>query len=217
MNDELFRPRGLYCLVMAYDTNSRIDQTPLDQDIGPGPFLPPAFDEQSPSSREKIRSNDGVAGASSFPVPAELIYFDAVDSPPGRGDAESDDSEGRNAKAGGSSFTNSLIKRAAAYNARQDLKSQVKFQRKNPTSLINTVLDPNAEFREKDVRKQEKRMAKQERKWEKEDRKAEKRQLKHPEKEPRERKVREGILYLMIINMPSVEEMNAAQAIVGSQ
>lgn len=34
-------------------------------------------------------------------------------------------------------------------------------------------------------------MAKQERKWEKEDRKAEKRQLKHPEKEPRERKVRE--------------------------
>lgn len=129
MNDELFRPRGLYCLVMAYDTNSRIDQTPLDQGIGPGPFLPPAFDEQSPSSREKIRSNDGVAGASSFPVPAELIYFDAVDSPPGRGDAESDDSEGRNAKAGGSSFTNSLIKRAAAYNARQDLKSQVKFVR----------------------------------------------------------------------------------------
>lgn len=37
-------------------------------------------------------------------------------------------------------------------------------------------------------------MAKQERKWEKEDRKVEKRQLKHPEKEPRERKVREVIL-----------------------
>lgn len=129
MNDELFRPRGLYCLVMAYDTNSRIDQTPLNQDSDPGPFLPRALEEQSPSSRGKIRSNDGVAGASSFPVPAELIYFDSVDSPSSRGDAESDDSEGNDTRAGGNSFTDSLIKRAAAYNARQDLKSQVKFVR----------------------------------------------------------------------------------------
>lgn len=82
----------------------------------------------------------------------------------------------------------------------------------------------------RDLRKQEKREAKQERKADKQERKVEKRQRKHPTREPKKRKVKpvssfhcfplsipsrcltnidlKGILYLMIINMPSAEDMS---------
>ncbi|ETS78834.1 hypothetical protein PFICI_08687 [Pestalotiopsis fici W106-1] len=193
MNDELLRPRGLYCLVMAYDTNFRRDH--MAQDLGPDPvaLMLRTATNQSSSVREKIRSNDGVTGASSFPEAAELIFPDLKDDVLTRGESGTDDSEDSESRGSGSSFASRLVERAAAYNARQDLKSQVKFQRKNPTSLINPLLDPSAELGDKDLRKQEKKATKQEKKWEKEDRKAEKRQLKHPEREPRERKIREYV------------------------
>lgn len=59
MNDELFRPRGLYCLIMAYAPNS--DKT-LQQNIN------------TKGNDGKFRNHDGVMGSVDFPISAELIY-----------------------------------------------------------------------------------------------------------------------------------------------
>lgn len=107
--------------------------------------------------------------------------------------------------------------------------------------MINPLMDPKAELSEKDLRKQNKREAKQERKDEKRERKAEKRE--HKGKAPKVRKIKEvlslptrpahliiplatklltdmvsshqGVLYLMIVNMPSSQDMQTAHHLVG--
>ena len=212
MNNELFRPRGLYCLVMAYDMNSRREGALQDFETDTSALVPDATRPQG--MRHRIRSNDGIGKAAEFPASAELVYPNSDDALSDSDDEQDSDSE---AKGIGSSFTSKLGKFAADLNAKRDLKSQVKFvsdkpyylscnslyllglvinqyaiiqQKKNPTSAINSLLDPQAELTAKDREKQDKREAKQDRKREKEERKAEKRQRKHPDKAPKERKIK---------------------------
>ncbi|KAK6063019.1 NADPH-dependent 1-acyldihydroxyacetone phosphate reductase [Seiridium cupressi] len=179
MNKELFGPHGLYCCVMAYDINSRNNtvQRGLDVDPGvPGPDIDP-----SGGSKSKLRSNDGVIGASQFPIAAHLVYPDPADASPSD-DEDWVDSDGGNGSRGGgtgSGFMYKLGKAAASLNSRKDLKSQVKF------------VYPHAELTDKDLRKQDKREAKQERKDEKRERKAEKKQQKHPDRQPKARKIKQ--------------------------
>ncbi|KAI1880321.1 hypothetical protein JX265_001942 [Neoarthrinium moseri] len=215
MNDELFRPRGLYCLIMAYDTNSRHGGVRGDAHCNTDNLIPEETN-QVQDIMCRFRSTDGAAGDANFPASAALIYCEPKDPvSEEHSEGAEDSAASSSAKGGMRSIAGKLAKVAAAYDAREDLKSQVKFQRKHPTSLINPLLDPSAELSEKDLRKQQKKEAEQQKKWEKQARKDEKRLRKHPEKEPREHKVRESILYLMIVNMPSVEEMNNARALVG--
>ncbi|KAK8074560.1 hypothetical protein PG997_009223 [Apiospora hydei] len=226
MNDELFRPHGLYCMIMAYDIRSRSNKVKFDlgadhNDTFTEASAPPT-PPQASQSQARFRSNDGVVGAAQFPVTAELIFPDPNDgSPPPYDDGDSDTSDDSSVKAeprtGGNSFTKKIAEKAASLQSRQDLKAQRKFQRKNPASTIGSLLDPKAELTPKDVKKQEKREAKQERKAEKQERKAEKRQRKHPDREPKERKVKPGILYLMIVNMPSAEDMNIANDLLKAE
>ncbi|KAK6957217.1 hypothetical protein Daesc_002503 [Daldinia eschscholtzii] len=114
----------------------------------------------------KYRGNDGVTGPIEFPTSAELIFPDLEDT-------SSDDDEGENsAKIGFSKL------------------------RKNPSSVLNPLMDPKVELTSKDYKKQEKRLEKDERKREKHERKQEKRARKHPErapKEPRKRLLRKSM------------------------
>ncbi|TPX13610.1 uncharacterized protein E0L32_006081 [Thyridium curvatum] len=187
MNDQLFRPRGLYCLIMAYDVNSYRSVTQQDTTTDLDAMVPGSH-RSDQGTRHKIRSNDGVTGVANFPAAAELIFPDPNDTlPDSDDDQESDDEDG---KGNGNGFLGKLGKFAADMNAKRDLRSQVKFQRKNPTSAINSLLDPKAGLSEKDLRKQDKREVKQERKRDKAERKAEKRQRKHPERSPKEPKMK---------------------------
>ncbi|KAK8043444.1 hypothetical protein PG993_005874 [Apiospora rasikravindrae] len=197
MNDELFRPHGLYCLVMAYDVKSRSNTVPFDLGANHDATItePSSPPPQASQSQARLRSNDGVVGAAQFPATAELVFPDPHDEPPppyddGDGDASGDSSVKAEPGGGGNSFTKKIAETAASLQSRQDLRAQRKFQRKNPTSMIGSLLDPKAELTPKDIKKQVKREAKQERKAEKQERKAEKRQRKHPEREPKERKVK---------------------------
>ena len=122
MNEELFRPRGLYCLVMAYDTNSRSNI--IQHNIGADTSFVPPDTTQLQSMRERFRGNDGVVGAAEFPPTAELIFPDPDDAPGTSDDEhETDDKDA----GGGTSFTQKLAKTAADFAARRDRKSQVKF------------------------------------------------------------------------------------------
>ncbi|OTB14664.1 hypothetical protein K445DRAFT_376969 [Daldinia sp. EC12] len=197
MNDELFRPRGLYCFIMAYNPGS--NSTVVQQDLSArieGRATPPS----------EYRGNDGITGPIEFPTSAELIFPDLEDT-------SSDDDEGESsAKIG-------FSKAFDAFKERRDLKAQRKYLRKNPSSVLNPLMDPKVELTPKDYKKQEKRLEKDERKREKHERKQEKRARKHPErapKEPRKRLLRKDILYMMIINMPSIQEMEEAARLVGN-
>ncbi|KAK7915184.1 hypothetical protein PG985_012887 [Apiospora marii] len=235
MNDELFRPRGLYCLIMAYDIRSRSDVVQFDlgadQNItaaGPSPVPSPTPTPGTSHSQGRFRSNDGIAGAAEFPASAELVFLDPHnDPPPAYDDGSSSSSSSDNEKSeensvkagpsgGGSGFTGKLAKVTDSLQSWADLRSQRKFQRKNPTSAIGPLLDPKVEMSPRDLRKQEKREAKQERRADKRERKAEKRQRRHPDREPRKRKVKPGILYLMIVNIPSAAEMNTANHLLNA-
>ncbi|KAI8964465.1 hypothetical protein F5Y11DRAFT_315769 [Daldinia sp. FL1419] len=200
MNDELFRPRGLYCFIMAYNPESK--NTLIQQDINAG-------SSSQANARSEFRSNDGITGPIEFPASAELVFPDLEDS---SSDDDDDDDKGSSSKSG-------FSKTFEAFNERRDLKAQRKYLRKNPTSAMNSLMDPKVELTEKDYKKQQRRLEKDERKREKRERKQEKRARKHPErapKGPRKRLLRKDILYITIINMPSMKEMEEAARIVGS-
>ncbi|KAK6065017.1 cytochrome P450 [Seiridium cupressi] len=112
---------------MAYDINSRNNtvQRGLDVDPGvPGPDIGP-----SGGSKSKLRSNDGVIGASQFPIAAHLVYPDPADASPSDTEDWVDSDGGNGSKGGGtgSGFMYKLGKAAASLNSCKDLKSQVKF------------------------------------------------------------------------------------------
>ncbi|KAF3068462.1 hypothetical protein GL218_08251 [Daldinia childiae] len=191
MNDELFRPRGLYCFIMAYSPES--NNTLIQQDLNAGT-------SNRENSHSEFRSNDGITGPIEFPASAELVFPDLEDT---SSDEEGDESGTK------SGFSNSFD----GFNERKDLKAQRKYLRKNPTSALNPLMDPKVELTPKDHKKQQRRLEKDERKREKHERKREKRARKHPEraeKGPRKRLLRKDILYMMIINMPSIQEMEDA-------
>ncbi|KAK8045677.1 hypothetical protein PG996_013741 [Apiospora saccharicola] len=240
MNDELFRPRGLYCLIMSYDINSRANVTRPGQGHDPSKIIQKGM--SSASTSRGMRSNDGILGAANFPATAQLVYPDPDDPPVHDFDDDSSSSsyDGQQQQqpgpSGGSKFSNML----ASFAEKRDFKTQVKFQKKNPTSLINPLMDPKAELSDKDLRKQRKREAKQERKDDKREHKSEKRERKG--KAAKVRKIKEvltlptrpahliplatklltdmvsthqGVLYLMIVNMPSNQDMQTAHHLVG--
>ncbi|KAI1798713.1 hypothetical protein F4811DRAFT_166088 [Daldinia bambusicola] len=194
MNDDLFRPRGLYCFIMAYNPTS--SSTLIQQDLNAG--------ISGRAAASEYRANDGTTGPVEFPTSAELIFPDLEDT-------SSDEDDDENNTKGG--FSQAFD----AFKERRDLKAQRKYQRKNPSSVLNPLMDPKVELRPKDYRKQEKRLEKDDRKREKFERKQEKRARKHPEKgpkEPRKKLLRKDILYMIIINMPSVQEMEEAARLV---
>lgn len=139
MNDQLFRPRGLYCLIMAYDVNSYRSVTQQDTTTDLDAMVPGSH-RSDQGTRHTIRSNDGVTGVANFPAAAELIFPDPNDTLPDSDDGqESDDEDG---KGNGNGFLGKLGKFAADMNAKRDLRSQVKF-----VSQINPLMIHNLPFR----------------------------------------------------------------------
>ncbi|KAI0113518.1 hypothetical protein F4814DRAFT_422033 [Daldinia grandis] len=195
MNDELFQPRGLYCFIMAYNPES--NNTLIQRDLNTG------INTQA-DARSEFRSNDGVTGPIEFPASAELVF-------PALEDTSSDDEEGEGGTKRG------VSKAVDGFNERKDLKAQRKYLRKNPTSALNPLMDPKVELTSKDMKKQQRRLEKDERKHKKHERKREKRAHKHPERAengPRRRLLRRDIFYMMIINMPSMQQMEDAVKVV---
>ncbi|KAG6357790.1 hypothetical protein INS49_013669 [Diaporthe citri] len=190
MNDELFRPRGLYCLIMSYDVKSRSNVVRPGQSDSPSHIIRQGISQGTKSS--SMRSNDGILGASNFPAAAQLVYVGPKNAL-GNNVEENSGEERVKPGAWGQSRTK-VQSMLTAHADKEDLKSQAKFQKKNPTSPINCLMDPKVELSEKDRQKQEKREAEQDKKEKKREREAEKRALKYPDKAPKVHKPKEVVL-----------------------
>lgn len=79
MNDELFMPRGVYCLIMAYAPNS--EKTLTQKDINA---------KLGGAQNGNYRNNDGQMGSIDFPTSAELVYPENEQS---SSDDDDDDNE----------------------------------------------------------------------------------------------------------------------------
>lgn len=123
MNDELFRPRGLYCLIMCYDVKSRSNIVRPGQSDSPSHIIRQGM-SQGPN-RGRMRSHDGILGASNFPATAELVYPDPKDFP--ENDLEEDGSEGRTSPGIWGSGRSKVKTMWVDQADKEDLKSQVKF------------------------------------------------------------------------------------------
>ncbi|KAI0867404.1 hypothetical protein GGS24DRAFT_495367 [Hypoxylon argillaceum] len=166
MNTELFRPRGLYCLIVAHSNGSenQLTQDNIVVSIGSRAEPKTEFRERF---KENFRNADGKFGPVKFPASAELVFpvLDTV------------------AANDANVATTTKFKRVMQrYGAYRDRKCTAKWIRKNPDSPLEALMDPTAAelAREKGLKK------------------------------PKKRTLARNILYMMIVNMPSDEEMAEA-------
>jgi hypothetical protein len=74
MNNELFRPRGLYCMIVAYN-NSAGEQVTQDNIAAKiGNRIDAKDDTFGDRFKTNFRNADGTFGALEFPASAELIF-----------------------------------------------------------------------------------------------------------------------------------------------
>lgn len=123
MNDELFRPRGLYCLIMSYDIKSRSNVVRPGQSDSSSHVIREGISSGSNNSR--LRSSDGMLGASNFPAVAELIYLDPEDL--SESTVEENSSELRARSGTWASGQSKIQGMMTARADKEDLKSQIKF------------------------------------------------------------------------------------------
>lgn len=134
MNDELFQPRGLYCLIMSYDVKSRSNVVRPGQSDSPSHIIRQGISQGTKSSR--MRNNDGILGASNFPATAQLVYpdpEDALENNVGENSGE----ERAKSGAWGHSLTK-IQDMLTAHSDKEDLKSQAKF-----VGFLYIYLHPN--------------------------------------------------------------------------
>jgi hypothetical protein len=74
MNNELFRPRGLYCLVVAH--NNRAEERVTHENIAAsvGSRIESKSDTMGDRFKTTFRNSDGKYGPVEFPVSAELVF-----------------------------------------------------------------------------------------------------------------------------------------------
>ncbi|KAI1733381.1 hypothetical protein F4680DRAFT_441904 [Xylaria scruposa] len=161
MNAELFRPRGLFAMVVAHSNRSTDRVTEADITASAGARV-----DGPKSMGDKLRNADGKFGPFEFPETAELV-FPGLDCAP--------NSNGQGSAPGKNRFARAM----ARYGARRDRKRTAKWIRKNPDTPLEALMDPAAaeRAREKGLKK------------------------------PKKRRLARNILYLMITNLPSEEEM----------
>ncbi|KAI0972190.1 hypothetical protein F4678DRAFT_429555 [Xylaria arbuscula] len=144
MNAELFRPRGLYCMIVSYSNSAaeRVTQESIAASANTRMEVPTTFGEKF---KTNFRNADGKAGPIAFPVSAELVF-------PGL-DGVADSSEQSAPEKSG--FARAMER----YGARRDRKRTAKWIRKNPNTPLEAMMDPAAvdRAREKGLKKPKKR------------------------------------------------------------
>ncbi|KAI8630347.1 hypothetical protein F5Y19DRAFT_429761 [Xylariaceae sp. FL1651] len=165
MNAELFRPRGLFAMVVAHSSTSAERITPEDIAASAG-----ARAHGSTSLGDKFRNADGKYGPLDFPESAELVFPGLEGAADGNGNGNGQES---------APAKNGFARAMERYGAHRDRKRTAKWIRKHPDTPLEALMDPAAAERAR-----EKGM-----------------------KKPKKRRLARNILYLMITNLPSEEEM----------
>ncbi|KAI1157939.1 hypothetical protein F5B18DRAFT_643024 [Nemania serpens] len=173
MNTELFRPRGLYCLIVAHSNTAEEQVTQDNIAASVGSRVDPKTLTFGDRFKTNFRNSDGTFGPIEFPASAELVF-------PGLEDAIGSNTHSAPKKSG---FARAMER----YGARRDRKRTSKWMRKNPGSPLEALMDPAAaeRAREKGLKK------------------------------PKKHRLARNLLYMMIVNMPSDEEMVEALRAAG--
>jgi hypothetical protein len=74
MNNELFRPRGLYCLVVAHSNRAEERVTQENIAASVGSRIESKSDTMGDRFKTTFRNSDGKYGPVEFPVSAELVF-----------------------------------------------------------------------------------------------------------------------------------------------
>ncbi|KAI0506612.1 hypothetical protein F5B22DRAFT_660160 [Xylaria bambusicola] len=164
MNAEMFRPRGLYCLIVAYSPSAKEQVTQENIAAAVGTRTEASTATFGDRFKNNFRNSDGSFGSLEFPTSAELI-FPGLETAPGDGPKKS-----------------GFARVMERYGARRDRKRTAKWIRKNPASPLEALMDPMAAelAKEKGLKK------------------------------PKKRRLARNLLYMMIVNMPSDDEMAEA-------
>ncbi|KAI1118012.1 hypothetical protein F5Y14DRAFT_400839 [Nemania sp. NC0429] len=174
MNTELFRPRGLYCLIVAHSNTAEEQVTQDNIAASIGSRVDPKTLTFGERFKTNFRNSDGTFGSIEFPASAELVF-------PGLDGGQGSNAHGTPQKSG---FARAMER----YGARRDRKRTAKWIGKNPDSPLEALMDLAAaeRAREKGLKK------------------------------PKKRRLARNLLYMMIVNLPSDEDVAEALRVAGN-
>ena len=202
MNEQFFKPKGLFCMIMTNKPQREAPAEPLDISQSIAKVTVPAETKMKRQLRD-LRTSDGIiCGEVEVPAAAPLVFpeLDAA--------AEGADGTKQNAlKRGGKAINNYIEKRAEAIDAKRTVKTDRKEAKRAQKDLEKACKD---ERKGRSVKKTKPRQ------------KGVKRMLKQvsigvrPACSNSNYSIQD-VLYLMVVNMPREEELEAARLALTSE
>ena len=202
MNEQFFKPKGLFCMIMTNKPQREAPAEPLDISQSIAKVTVPAETKMKRQLRD-LRTSDGIiCGEVEVPAAAPLVFpeLDAA--------AEGADGTKQNAlKRGGKAINNYIEKRAEAIDAKRTVKTDRKEAKRAQKDLEKACKD---ERKGRSVKKTKPRQ------------KGVKRMLKQVSIRVRlacsnSNYSIQDVLYLMVVNMPREEELEAARLALTSE
>ncbi|KAL5001262.1 hypothetical protein BDV10DRAFT_199190 [Aspergillus recurvatus] len=201
LNRGFFQPRGLYCLVLSFDNTH--EEALTDESLAAA--IATSADPKPGVRRytDKLRSHSGTTGPSAFPESAPLV-FPVLDWLENNADAEQAEKLGRYRK---------LRKFVADY---YDRRAQAEYAARNPESPLaappmraftSRFADPSDATNKSPISLVTGGAVPYNTTWRGEGRQGSRRQ----------RKIADKVLYMIIVNMPSDDDMNRAESIMATE
>ena len=204
MNERFFKPKGLFCMIMTNKPQREAPAEPLDISQSIAKFTVPAETKMKRQLRDLRTSNGNICGEVEVPAAAPLV-FPELDS---AADAEGPDITKQNAlKRSGKAINNYIEKRSEAIDAKRTVKTEQKEAKRAQKDLEKACKD---ERKGRSVKKTKPRQ------------KGVKRMLKQVSMRVQAASsdsnfIIQDVLYLMVVNMPREEELEAARLALTSE
>ena len=204
MNERFFKPRGLFCMIMTNKPQREAPAEPLDISQSIAKFTVPAETKMKRQLRD-LRTSDGIiCGEVEVPAAAPLV-FPKLDSAAG---AEVVDGAKPNAlKRGGKAINDYIEKRSEAIDAKRTVKTERKEAKRAQKDLEKACKgDRKGRSAKKSKPRQKgvKRMLKQV-------------SIRFRAACSQSNDGKQDVLYLMVVNMPSEKELEAARLALTSE
>ncbi|KAB8233741.1 uncharacterized protein BDW43DRAFT_274975 [Aspergillus alliaceus] len=202
LNQGFFQPRGLYCLVLSFDNTH--EEAMTDESLATA--IATTTDPKTGVRKytDKLRSHSGTTGPSEFPESAPLV-FPVLDWLETNANAEQAEKLGRYKK---------FRKFVADY---YDRRAQAEYAARNPTSPLaapprrgftSKLADPNDDTNKSPISLATGGLVPYNTTW---------RETRNSEGRRPPRKIADKVLYMIIVNMPSDDDMSRAESIMATE
>ncbi|EAU30236.1 predicted protein [Aspergillus terreus NIH2624] len=203
LNQGFFQPRGLYCLVLSFDNT--YEEAMTDESLATA--IATSTDPKTGLRKytDKLRTHSGTTGPAQFPESAPLV-FPMLDWMENNVDATQTEKLGRYTK---------FRKFVADY---YDRRAQAEYAARNPESPLamqpkraftSKFADPNHDTNKSPISLATGGAVPYNTTWRKD--------LRDREGGRRQRKIADKVLYMIIVNMPSEDDMSRAESIMATE